>query len=258
MQTILIKYGGHALDVPQLRDAFISDMKKLARDDFRFVIVHGGGPQINRLLAALNIQSSFVRGLRVTDAPTLEAVEMALCGQVNKFITRLLASEGLPAAGISGEDGGLFLARQMDASLGLVGEITAVNPRLPLCLLDNNFLPVIAPLALDDAGNPLNVNADTAAGSLAGALKAAYFVLVSDVAGVLDKDGRLVPELAEAEVSGLIADGTIYGGMLPKIAACLTALGSGCGNALLLNGKEPDSLARYLVKNEPLGTIIRK
>lgn len=257
MKTVVIKYGGHALDDARLRETFISNLKELAFADFKFVIVHGGGPQITSLLERLSIRSAFVDGLRVTDAATLEAVEMALCGQVNKYITRLLWFAGLDAVGISGEDGGLFLAAQKSPDLGFVGKIVSVNPRLPLELLARDFVPVIAPLALNKSGGALNVNADSAAGALAAALEADFFVLISDVPGVLDHNGSLLAELAEKEARRLIASGVINGGMIPKVGACLQSLERGCESALILNGREDGSLLRYLRDGEPLGTLFR-
>lgn len=258
MQTIVIKYGGHALDDPQLRDAFVASLKSLLNKDMHFVIVHGGGPQINALLKALQIESKFSNGLRVTDAKTLQIVEMALCGQVNKYITRLLEQADIAAAGISGEDGKLFLAEQMNPELGRVGKIVKVNDKLPLCLLNAGFTPVIAPLALDGAGEPLNINADLAAGALAGALQADYFVLISDVPGVLAKTGELLPKLNKTAIGQLIEDGVITGGMLPKTEACLTALTQGARNALILDGRQQASLERYLLDGEALGTLIEQ
>lgn len=256
MTTLVIKYGGHALDDQDLRMAFAKGVASLVQKGYRLVIVHGGGPQINTLLKALSIQSEFRNGLRVTDEKALSVVEMVLCGQVNKFITRLLEKENVDAVGISGEDAKLFLASPV-ADLGRVGSITKVNARLPLCLLANGFTPVIAPLALDMAGEPLNVNADIAAGALAGALKAEYFVLISDVPGVLDRKGNLIESLDENKIGELISDGVITGGMVPKTQACINALQLGCAKALILDGRSPGSLERWLTTGEALGTMIK-
>lgn len=261
-KIIAIKYGGHALDDAQIREAFMKSLANLSKKGFKFVVVHGGGPAINKLLAALNIKSEFANGLRVTTQPVLEAVEMALCGAVNKEITRMFAQAGVNAAGISGEDGGLFHAEQKDPALGLVGKIVKVNPALPLCLLENGFTPVVAPLALDKDYRPLNVNADTAAGALAGALHAELFVLVSDVPGVLDANGRLLEKLDQAGIEKLLESGVISGGMIPKVEACLSALAAGCQKAVILDGRAEGSLERLLETLDkpdaaaPAGTFI--
>lgn len=252
----VIKYGGHAMDVPNLADVFMAGMAELHRRDMRFVIVHGGGPQINDLLKNLDIQSEFVDGLRVTDTQTLSAVEMALCGKVNKSLVRQLAKAGLKAAGISGEDGGLLTAIQKDPRLGRVGAVEKVNPGLVQTLLGGGFLPVIAPLALDAGGEPLNVNADTAAGAIAGALHAKSFILISDVPGIKDEKGRLFSFLTTRAIEDLRREKIITGGMIPKVEACLHALSQGCGNAIILDGSQPGSLKRFLLDDEPLGTTI--
>lgn len=181
MPTVVIKYGGHAMDKPELSEAFAADLTRLAAQGMRLVVVHGGGPQISALLNRLHVESRFVNGLRVTDAACMEAVEMVLCGQVNKAVVSALARHGARAAGISGRDGNLLLARRKHPDLGLVGDVEAVDPSLPRCLLDAGFVPVIAPVASGSEGEALNINADTAAGALAGALEADYFVLISDV-----------------------------------------------------------------------------
>lgn len=254
--TVVVKYGGHAMDKPELSRAFAQDLALLAAQGMRFVIVHGGGPQISSLLQRLNVESRFVDGLRVTDAAVMEAVEMVLCGQVNKAVVGELASYGLAAAGISGRDGGLLRARQKNPQLGLVGEITSVNPALVSCLLDGGFVPVVAPVASGPEGQALNVNADTAAGALAGALGAEYFVLVSDVPGVLDGAGALIPQLDRQSIDSLRETGVINGGMIPKVEACLGSLAAGCGRALILDGRAPSSLRRFLLEGAALGTLV--
>lgn len=252
----VIKYGGHAMDVPYLAASFVAGMAELHRRNMRFVIVHGGGPQINDLLKCLDIKNEFVDGLRITDTQTLSAVEMALCGKVNKSLVRQFAKAGLNAAGISGEDGNLLIARQKDARLGRVGSVERVDPGLVETLLKSGFLPVIAPLALDAEGNTLNVNADTAAGAIAGALHAKSFILISDVPGILDEKGRLFSFLTTRAIADLRREKIITGGMIPKVEACLHALSQGCENAIILDGSQPDSLKRFLLDNEPLGTTI--
>ncbi|MDR3358319.1 MAG: acetylglutamate kinase [Desulfovibrio sp.] len=254
--TFVVKYGGHAMNDDALAAAFADDLARLAVRGTRFVIVHGGGPQITGLLERLNIESRFVDGLRVTDAATMRAVEMVLCGEVNKAVVSALSRRLVRAAGISGRDGGLLRAEAGNPALGLVGEVRSVDPSLLECLLNGEFVPVVAPVASGPDGGPLNINADTAAGAIAGALRAAYFVLVSDVPGVLAASKKVVPELDRAAVARLKDEGVISGGMIPKVDACLNALSAGCRRALVLDGRAPSSLSRCLLNGEPLGTVI--
>ena len=254
--TVVIKYGGHAMDKPELCTAFATDLAQLSAQDMGFVVVHGGGPQISALLKRLNIESRFENGLRVTDEATMAAVEMVLCGQVNKAVVASFAAHGARAAGISGRDGNLLRAVVKNPALGLVGEVEAVDPALILCLLEGDFVPVVAPVANGPDGQALNINADTAAGALAGALAADYFILISDVPGVLDAEGRLITSLTRAEIEKLRAEGVITGGMIPKVESCLHALDAGCQRALILDGRAPSSLRRYLLDDAPLGTVV--
>ena len=254
--TVVIKYGGHAMDKPELCTAFATDLAQLSAQDMGFVVVHGGGPQISALLKRLNIESRFENGLRVTDEATMAAVEMVLCGQVNKAVVASFAAHGARAAGISGRDGNLLRAVVKNPALGRVGEVEAVDPALILCLLEGDFVPVVAPVANGPDGQALNINADTAAGALAGALAADYFILISDVPGVLDAEGRLITSLTRAEIEKLRAEGVITGGMIPKVESCLHALDAGCQRALILDGRSPSSLRRYLLDDAPLGTVV--
>ncbi len=259
MSTLVIKYGGHAMDNEELRAPFAKSIVKLVATGMRVVLVHGGGPHISSLLSRLNIESHFVDGLRVTDSASMEAVEMALCGQVNKAVVSLLQSAGGKAVGICGKDGGLFTAKVLRDELGLVGDTPKVNDAVVECLLAGGFTPVVAPVAanVDDMGGAgLNINADTAAGALAGALQADYFVLVSDVPGVLNEEKELLPRLDMASIASLKESGVIYGGMLPKVDSCLFALQAGCKRALILDGRQKSSLERYLLQDEALGTVI--
>ena len=255
-RTVVIKFGGHAMDKEALCAAFAEDLAFLSAEGTRCVVVHGGGPQISALLERLHIESRFENGLRVTDEATMQAVEMVLCGQVNKDVVRRFAAHGVRAAGISGRDGGLLLASVRQPALGRVGEVDKVDPALVECLLAGGFVPVVAPVASDAAGQPLNINADTAAGALAGALHADYFVLISDVPGVLDGEKRLIPTLDRARSQSLMDEGVICGGMIPKVGSCLHALDAGCRRALILDGREPGSLLRYLYEDAPLGTVV--
>lgn len=258
MQTlpVVIKYGGHAMTVPDLSRAFASDLAALIGQGRQFVVVHGGGPQISELLRRLGLVSHFENGLRVTDDATMQAVEMVLSGEVNKSVVGAFASHGVRCAGISGRDGGLLAAAVRSPELGRVGDVVRVDVSLLRCLLDGGFLPVVAPVAESLLGGPLNVNADTAAGAIAGALQAEYFVLMSDVPGVLDADKKLLPRLTRADIDELKQSGVIFGGMIPKVDACLNALKAGCARALILNGSEPSALKRYLVDGAPLGTVV--
>ena len=254
--TVVIKYGGHAMDKPDLSSAFATDLAQLSEQGMGFVVVHGGGPQISALLKRLNIESHFVDGLRVTDPATMEAAEMVLCGQVNKAVVSEFAQQGVRAAGISGRDGGLLRATVKNPALGLVGTVESVDPALPRCLLEAGFVPVVAPVASGPDGEALNINADTAAGALAGALAAEYFVLISDVPGVLNADGRLIPGLNRAEIARLKEDGVISGGMIPKVEACLAALAEGAAKTYILDGRLPHSLILEVFTSQGIGTEI--
>ncbi len=257
-KTVIIKYGGHAMDDPNLRAPFAKSLVELKEQGMHFALVHGGGPQINSLLERLKIKSRFENGLRVTCAATMEVVELVLCGQVNKAVVSLLQQAGALSVGISGQDARLFEAEVLKPELGLVGQVSAVNVGIVKTLLDANYIPVIAPVAanVDPNAQALNINADTAAGALAGALQAEYFVLVSDVPGVLDVDGKLMPHLQSNDIEALKQKGVISGGMIPKVDACLHALKAGCKKALILDGRAKASLQQYLIYNAPLGTVI--
>jgi acetylglutamate kinase len=239
-----------------LAAAFAADIAALSGAGGRFVVVHGGGPQITDLLGRLRVESRFVDGLRVTDAETMRVVEMALCGEVNKAVVSAFAQRGVRAVGLSGRDGGLLRAVVKNPALGLVGQVRSVDAAVLECLLNGGFTPVVAPVGAGPEGQALNINADTAAGAIAGALKAAAFVLVSDVPGVLGPDKSLLPSLDRAGAERLRAEGVISGGMIPKVEACLHALDAGCGSALILDGRAPSSLRRFLTAGEPLGTRI--
>jgi acetylglutamate kinase len=254
--VVVIKYGGHAMDDPALSAPFADGLARLNARGMRLAVVHGGGPQISKMLGRLNIPSRFEHGLRVTDAAVMEVVEMILCGQVNKNVVSLFLQHGVRAAGISGKDARLFTAGQLSGELGLVGEIQNVDAALVITLLDAGFVPIIAPVAIGADGQSYNINADTAAGALAGAMAAEYFVLISDVPGVLDADRRLIPSLTRREVAQLVQEGVVHGGMIPKVLSCLHALDEGCKRALILDGRAEASLERYLLEGAPLGTVV--
>jgi acetylglutamate kinase len=255
-QPVVIKYGGHAMDDPALSAAFAEGLARLSAQGMRLVVVHGGGPHITRMLGRLNIPSRFEHGLRVTNEAVMEVVEMVLCGQVNKSLVSLFLRHGVRAAGISGKDAHLLDAGRLREELGLVGEIHSVDAALVTALLDAGFVPVIAPVGADADGQSYNINADTAAGALAGAMEAEYFVLISDVPGVLDADHRLIPRLTRRDVARLVQEGVVHGGMVPKVLSCLHALDEGCKRALILDGRAESSLERYLLEGAPLGTVV--
>lgn len=245
------------MDKPDLAAAFAKDVASLSADGDQVVVIHGGGPQIGSLLGRLGIKSSFVDGLRVTDAATMQAVEMVLAGEVNKAVVAHLTNHGVRAAGISGRDGKLLQAVVRSEALGRVGDVTVVDPGLVRCLLAGGFVPVIAPVASAPDFSPLNVNADTAAGAIAGSLQADCFVLVSDVPGVLDEDGRLLPDMDRKTAMAMREDGTVHGGMIPKLEACFNALDAGCATALILDGRQEGSLGRHLRGSSVAGTVVR-
>lgn len=254
--TVVIKYGGHAMDDAVLCTAFAAALSRLAAQGMRLVVVHGGGPQISGMLKRLNIESHFEQGLRVTDEATMEVVEMVLCGQVNKAVVTQFQRHGMKAVGISGKDAALFQARVLKPELGLVGDVHTVDVGVIRTLLDGGYVPVVAPVAMGPDGVSLNINADTAAGAMAGALRAEYFVLVSDVPGVLDAQKHLLPRLTRKDIAALKSEGVIHSGMIPKVDSCCYALDAGCRKALILDGRAEASLERYLLEGAPLGTVV--
>jgi acetylglutamate kinase len=258
ISTVVVKYGGHAMDDPALSGAFAEGIARLNGRGTRCVVVHGGGPQIDDMLERLHMESRFENGLRVTDEETMRVVEMILCGQVNKSVVGLFQRHGVRAAGICGKDGRLLSAGPLNKTLGLVGEILAVDPSLVNALLDAAFVPVVAPVAAGALGESYNVNADTAAGALAGALDADFFVLVSDVPGVLDAEKRLIPVLKRRDVARLVQEGVIFGGMIPKVLSCLHARDKGCDRALILDGRAGSGLERCLLEGGLPGTVLEE
>ena len=256
-EIFVIKYGGHAMDDAELNARFAQDVAALMAQGKRIVIVHGGGPMISGMLKRLGIESVFKDGLRVTDAATMQVVEMVLSGAVNKAVVSLFERNGARAVGFSGKDGSCLVAQQISADYGLVGNVTKVDPALFKLALDAGYVPVIAPVAVYAAGEALNVNADSAAGAVAGALKAHCFVLVTDVPGVLDGEGRLMPELTRAEVDAHTASGVISGGMIPKVRSCLHAMDLGVTRAMIVDGRKPGNLADCLLGRSGVGTTFK-
>ncbi len=268
-KVVVVKYGGHAMGDPDLSKAFARDITLLETSGARPVVVHGGGPQIGDMLKRLDIKSEFRSGLRVTDKKTVEVVEMVLAGSINKEIVMAINAEGGKAVGLSGKDGNMVFAekvtrREVDpdsniekvVDLGFVGEPKKVNRAVIDMVLSAELIPVIAPVAPGLDGNTYNVNADTFAGAVAGALNATRLLFLTDVPGVLDKDGELIKELTVAEVRKLIADGTITGGMIPKVETCIEALERGVEGVVILNGKTPHAVLLELYTDHGAGTLI--
>ena len=268
--TIVVKYGGHAMGEETLAVEFGRDIAALKQVGVRPVVVHGGGPQINAMLKRLAIPSTFVDGLRVTDAAMVEVVEMVLAGTVNKQVAGLITRAGAIAVGISGKDGGLIRARKLTRNrrdpgsnieqaldLGFVGEPESVDVRVIDALTGAGLVPVIAPVGMDETGQTYNINADTVAGAIAGALRADRFLLLTDVAGVKDAQGQVVTEMSVAEAEAAIADGTITGGMIPKIETCIDAVRRGVKAVTIMDGRIPHACLLELFTEGGVGTIIR-
>lgn len=254
---VVIKFGGHAMGDAEEMASFARDVVLMRQVGVNPVIVHGGGPMINDLLGRLNIQSEFVRGKRVTDAATMEVVEMVLSGAVNKRIVQAIQVEGGKAVGLSGKDGGMVTCEPDDPELGLVGRPVAVNPELLHHLFTGGFIPVIAPLGMGRAGETYNINGDTAAGAIAGALKADRLLLLTDVSGVKDAGGDVVTQLSPAHVRELTEQGVIAGGMIPKTETALAAIDAGVRAVVILDGRAPNACLLELFTDHGAGSIIR-
>ncbi len=258
-QTIVIKYGGSAQVSPELSDKFAQDIVLLHLVGIKVVLVHGGGKKINELLDGLGIKSRFKDGLRVTDEKTMEAVEMVLSGHINKQITNLLNSHGAKAVGLSGKDANLIKAKiKNEKKYGKVGVITKVKQKVLKKLLKDGFLPVIAPIATSKYQAGLNINADLCASKIASSLKAKKIFFLTDTKGVLDKNGKLFSTLSIKDIQKLKKDGTISGGMIPKVDACLEALEGGTTHAHIIDGRIEHSILLELFTDEGIGTIISK
>lgn len=268
--TIVVKYGGHAME-GSLANEFGRDIALLKQVGINPVVVHGGGPQINAMLKRLDIKSNFINGLRVTDEAMVEVVEMVLAGSVNKQVAGLINKAGALAVGISGKDGGLIRARKLHRTakdpgssiehvldLGLVGEPAFVDTRVIHALTGAGLIPVIAPVGTGENGETYNINADTAAGAIAGALNAQRLLMLTDVPGVLNKNKELLSDLSMAQVHELIADGTISGGMIPKVETCMEAVTLGVKGATILDGTVPHALLLELFTEGGIGTMIHK
>ncbi|MDX1587626.1 MAG: acetylglutamate kinase [Oleiphilaceae bacterium] len=270
-KTIVVKYGGNAMENETLKNSFARDMVLMKLVGINPIIVHGGGPQIGDLLKRLNIHSRFVNGMRVTDSETMDVVEMVLGGQVNKQIVSLINQHGGRAIGLTGKDANLIRARQLtvtDASpeltrpeiidIGHVGEVVRVNTDVINMLTSGNVIPVIAPIGVGEDGRAYNINADSVAGKVAEALAAEKLILLTNVAGLQDANGQVLTGLNAAQVNDLIADGTIHGGMLPKIRCALEAVQGGVGTAHIIDGRVANATLLEIFTDEGVGTLISR
>lgn len=268
-ETVVIKYGGHAMKDEALKAAFARNIALLKLVGIHPVVVHGGGPQIGDLLNRLSIESHFIDGMRVTDAQTMDVVEMVLGGQVNKDIVNLINRHGGSAIGLTGKDAELIRAKKLTVTrqtpemtkpeiidIGHVGEVTGVNTELLNMLVRGDFIPVIAPIGVGANGESYNINADLVAGKVAEALKAEKLMLLTNIAGLMDKQGQVLTGLTTEQVDSLIADGTIYGGMLPKIRCALEAVQGGVTSAHIIDGRVPNAVLLEIFTDSGVGTLI--
>jgi acetylglutamate kinase len=267
-QTLVIKYGGAAMKEPALKQGFAQDITLFQTLGIQVVLVHGGGPQIAQLLEELHIPTRFVEGLRVTDSRTMDVVEMVLAGKINKEIVNFINGAGGRAVGLSGKDGHLLQAQKLEfyrprgdeppeiIDIGHVGEVTGVNTDLIRALLGQHFLPVIAPVGVGEHGETYNVNADSVAGAVAGALGAAKLILLTDVTGVLDRENRLVSSLNRHQAVTMMEEGAISGGMIPKVKCCLESLEGGVTKAHILDGRVPHAVLLEIFTDSGVGTEI--
>jgi acetylglutamate kinase len=264
-KTFVIKYGGHAMVNKELAGVFAQDIVLLRQVGVNPIVVHGGGPQINQMLDRLQIKSHFIDGLRVTDAATMEVVEMVLAGSTNKHIVSAINAAGGKAVGLSGRDGNLLLATKQvlkkdgqEIDLGFVGDPKTVDPHVLKTLAQGGMIPVIAPVSAGEGGETYNINADTAAGAIAAAVGAARLLLLTDVVGVLDKDGKLLENLTVSQVRSLMTEGTISGGMIPKLETCIDAVEGGVEGAVILDGRVPHSLLLEVFTERGVGTFVSR
>ena len=270
-EIVVVKYGGHAMGQEQTARDFASDIVLLEQTAINPVVVHGGGPQIAAMLKKLGIKSEFAGGLRITDATTVEIVEMVLAGSINKQIVGYINAAGGKAVGLCGKDGNMVQARKVTRTvvdpdsniekvvdLGFVGEPEKVDLTVLNHVLGKEMIPVLAPVATSASGGTFNVNADTFAGAIAGALKAKRLLLLTDVPGVLDKDKNLITDLSVADARRLIADGTISGGMIPKVETCIYALDQGVEGVVIMDGKIPHAVLLELLTDHGVGTLMHR
>ena len=266
-KTMVIKYGGNAMTDPALQAAFAEDVVLLKLVGINPVVVHGGGPQIETALKRLGKQGHFIQGMRVTDAETMEVVEWVLAGEVQQDIVGLINQAGGKAVGLTGRDGGLIRARKLklldqkdpsvEHDVGQVGDIDQIDPSVVKALQDDQFIPVVSPIGFGEHNESYNINADVVAAKLATVLQAEKLLMLTNIPGVLDKSGELMPDLTPRRIDELVQDGTISGGMLPKIAGALDAAKSGVNAVHIIDGRVPHALLLEVLGNEPFGTMIR-
>ena len=270
-KTIVIKYGGNAMVEEHLKEGFARDIILMKYIGLNPVVVHGGGPQIGKVLEAMGIETRFEQGMRVTDARTMDVVEMVLGGKVNKEIVNNINKHGGRAVGLTGKDGNLLTARKLEMKtvnpdtltpeiidIGMVGEVAEVNPAIITSLEEANFIPVIAPVGVDSEGRTYNINADLVAGKIAGALKAEKLILLTDVEGVNDKNGNLLNTIDVADVKRLIDDGTIVGGMIPKVTCCVDAIADGVEKTHIVDGRMEHACLLEIFTDQGVGTAVAK
>jgi acetylglutamate kinase len=270
-EIVVVKYGGHAMGEEETARSFARDIVLLEQTAINPVVVHGGGPQIAAMLKKLGIKSEFAAGLRITDAATIEIVEMVLAGSINKQIVEYINAAGGKAVGLCGKDGNMVQAKKVSRTvfdpdsniekvvdLGFVGEPERVDLTILNQIIGREMIPVLAPVATSVQGGTFNVNADTFAGAIAGALKAKRLLLLTDVPGVLDKSKKLIPDLSIADARKLIADGTIFGGMIPKVETCIYALEKGVEGVVIMDGKVPHAVLLELLTDHGLGTLMHR
>ncbi len=257
-KIIVVKYGGNAMINDELKQAVMGDIVLLSLIGIRVVLVHGGGPEISEMLARIGKKSEFIDGLRVTDAETAEIVQMVLAGKINKSLVSLLQQIGGTAIGLSGLDGGMLKVKPIDARLGFVGEITDVNPKPILDVLEQGYIPVVSTIGFDEEGNSYNINADTAAARIAGVLGAESLISMTDICGLMrDKDdpSTLIPKVSVSEAPGLMRDGVISGGMIPKVECCIEAIRRGVQKVFILDGRIPHAILIEMLTDEGIGTM---
>jgi acetylglutamate kinase len=270
-KTIVVKYGGNAMTDEDLKNSFARDVVLMKLVGMNPIVVHGGGPQIGSLLEKLGIESHFVDGMRVTDTATMDVVQMVLGGLVNKQIVSLLNKNGGKAIGITGKDGDFIHCRKMTITrqtpemqapeiidIGHVGEVVGINPAVINMMLSSDFIPVIAPIGTDSSGASYNINADIVAGKLAALLNAEKLILLTNISGVKNKEGTVVPSLTLDDVNAMIADGTIHGGMLPKIACALDAMSAGVNSVQIIDGRVPHAVLLEIFTDKGIGTQITR
>ena len=258
-KIVVIKYGGNAMINEQLKQQVMEDITLLWLIGVKVVLVHGGGPEISDTMKRLGKQAQFVNGLRVTDKETVDIVQMVLAGKVNKTLVNLLQMKGGHAVGVSGIDGGIIEATMKDEALGYVGKITRIRPQPITDLLEKHYIPVVSTVASDRQGNTYNINGDTAAAFIAGALNAERLIMMTDIAGILrDKDdpGTLIPALTVSEARRLFDEGVISGGMIPKVDCCVEAIEKGVKHVVIMDGRVPHSILMELLTDEGAGTMI--